>query len=267
MSSNQVSDLLQFQFFDLLPLWAIFLLTVVVFFLAAAGGYQLSKVMQRRSPDRAEGMVGALNGATLGLLAFLLAFVTGSALNNFAARRQAVVSEANAIGTTYLRAGYLTEPYGTESRQLLREYLAQRLAAVDINQTTQAIARSEEIQNELWSRAEQLAKESPSPTTALYISSLNEVIDLHTERINVALVTRLPLSILRLLYLMAILALVLVGLHAGYGEKWNPIALGAFVLTLAVVFLLIADLRLGQSGVLQVSYQSMIDLQRQIGAP
>ena len=70
-------------------------------------------------------------GAALALLGFLLAFVTSIAIGNFNQRRHLVVLEANAIRTTYLRAGYLTEPYGTQSRELLREYVSLRLEALD----------------------------------------------------------------------------------------------------------------------------------------
>ena len=55
-------------------------------------------------------------GAALALLGFLLAFVTGIALDNFNQRRQLVVLEADVIGTTYLRAGYLPAPYSGDSR-------------------------------------------------------------------------------------------------------------------------------------------------------
>jgi hypothetical protein len=250
-----------------LPLWAMYILTVILLLLAFEGGYRVSKVWERRRPDKAEASVGALSGATLALLAFLLAFVISAGVNNFTARRQAVVDEANAIGTTYLRAGYLPDPEAAESRQLLRDYVDQRLAAVDPTQTAQAIARSEEIQQELWARAEGLAKTSSSPTLALYIASLNEVIDLHTVRVNLALVFRLPWVLVLVLLVIALLALGLVGLHAGYAEKRNPIALVAFVLTLAVVFLLIVDLTRGQEGMMRVSQQAMLDLQRQLSQP
>lgn len=252
------------QLLDFLPLWAVYCLTVILLLLAFEGGYALSKVWERRRPDKAESSVGALSGATLGLLAFLLAFVTSSAVDNFKARRQAVVDEANAIGTTYLRAGYLPDPESGESRQLLRDYVDTRLAAVDPAQTQQAITRSEEIQNELWMRAETLAKAGSSPTLALYIASLNDVIDMHTERVNVALVLRVPWALVLLLGLIAILALGLVGLHAGYADNRNPLALVTFVLTLAVVFLIVVDLTRSQEGLFRVSQQAMLDLQRQI---
>lgn len=267
MSSELTEDLLRLQFLDSIPTWGLYIGAVLLLLLASEVGYRLGRLIQRYRPDRAEASVGALNGATLALMAFLLAFVTSSAVSNFTDRREAVVAEANAIGTTYLRAGYLPDPESMESRQLLREYVDQRLEALDMDKTIQAIARSEEIHTELWALAENLAKEDSSPTLALYLSALNEVIDLHTNRINVALVMRMPYSLLVAVFGMAMLALLLVGVHAGYAEKRNPIALVAFILTVSIVFLLIVDMNRGDSGILRVSQQAMIDLQRQINLP
>ena len=42
-----------------------------------------------------------------GLLAFLLAFVVGFGFDVYGQRRALVLDEANAIRSTYLRAGYL----------------------------------------------------------------------------------------------------------------------------------------------------------------
>ena len=53
--------------------------------------------------------------ATLALLAFILAFTFGLAGSWFDVRRRLVVDEANAIGTTYLRAGMLPSPTGRTS--------------------------------------------------------------------------------------------------------------------------------------------------------
>lgn len=39
-----------------------------------------------------------------------------------------VIDKANAIGTAYLRAGYLEEAYRTDIPELLREYVEVRLA-------------------------------------------------------------------------------------------------------------------------------------------
>jgi hypothetical protein len=157
---------------DSIPLWALYFLTVLAMLATMEAGYRLTRARQRKSPDKADAGVGAMSGASLALLAFLLAFVVGFGSNIATERRQLVMAEANAIGTTYLRAGYLDEPYKAESRDLLREYTDLRLAALDPAQLAAAITRSEEIHNELWASAEAIAVESPLPTISLYISSL-----------------------------------------------------------------------------------------------
>ena len=68
-------------------------------------------------------------GAMLGLLAFILAFTFGLVAARFDTRRQVLLDEANAIGTTYLRAGMLPEQ-GEKIRALLRDYVSVRLNAV-----------------------------------------------------------------------------------------------------------------------------------------
>lgn len=254
-------------FLDAIPLWGIYLLTVGLFMLVVEGGYRVSQVMQHRSPDKAESGVGTMAAAMLALLGFLLAFVSSTALNISIGRRDLVTAEANAIGTTYLRAGYLPPAMSESARDLLREYLDSRLVALDREQTLAAITRSEEIQGELWAQAEQLAIDAPTPVTSLYISSLNDVIDLHTLRINQTFVYGVPNMIIIGLYLIGMLTLAMVGLHAGYSERRNLVAIFALILILATVYLLIFDLDRGQSGMVRVPQQALFDLQRQIGSP
>ena len=252
---------------DLLPIWAIYGLTVVFTLLAIELGYWLGKAWQRRGPAEKESNVGALAGATLGLLAFMLAFTTGVAVNRFDNRRQLVVNEANAIGTTYLRAGYLDEPHNQEIRDLLREYVDLRLAAVDMQDLSQALARAEEIHTALWSHAESLARADPeSEMVALFITSLNETIDLHEVRYVAATAARLPSALWFGLYAVTFLTMLLVGMQASYGPRQNILALVVLALVFAAVMLLIVDLDHAREGTLQVSQQAMIDLQRQLHA-
>ena len=76
--------------------------------------------------------------ATLGLLAFMLAFTFGMAASRFEERRQAVLSETNAINTTYLRAALLPDPMSGDTRNLLREYVDVRLKGANPARTAQA---------------------------------------------------------------------------------------------------------------------------------
>jgi Zn-dependent protease with chaperone function len=53
---------------------------------------------------------GVVQAALLGLVALILAFGLTMAVGRYDSRRAAVVADANAIGTTYLRAQTLREP-------------------------------------------------------------------------------------------------------------------------------------------------------------
>ena len=72
-------------------------------------GYRLGKFRLSRREQEKEAPVGTMVGATLGLLAFILAFTFGLASSRFDNRRQLLLDEASALGTIYLRAGMLPE--------------------------------------------------------------------------------------------------------------------------------------------------------------
>src|SRR5262245_51151559 len=114
---------------DALPLWALFIVILLVVLLSVEFGYRLGRYRRRRHEEEKEAPLGTMVGAILGLLAFILAFTFGLAATRFDTRRQVVLDEANAIGTTYLRAGMLPEQ-GQQVRGLLRDYVAARLEGV-----------------------------------------------------------------------------------------------------------------------------------------
>ena len=71
--------------------------------------------------------LGVTQGALVGFVALLLAFGLTMAVGRYESRRAAVVTEANAIGTTYLRAQTLTEPVRSESLALIEQYTDLRI--------------------------------------------------------------------------------------------------------------------------------------------
>src|SRR6516162_603931 len=145
---------------DALPLWALFIFILLVVLLSVEFGYRLGKYRRRRREEEKEAPLGTMVGAELGLLAFILAFTFGLAAARFDTRRQVLLDEANAIGTTYLRAGILPER-GQEIRALLRNYVDTRLEAVQSSNIAQGIRQSEDIQNKMWAEAEAVGKQHP----------------------------------------------------------------------------------------------------------
>jgi hypothetical protein len=255
------------RLFDALPLWAILPLTGALLLLSVELGYRFARHQKRHSHEETEATLGSMVGATLGLLAFMLAFTFGLAGTRFEARRQVVLAEANAIGTTYLRGAMLPEPMRSEARNLLREYVDARLEAVQTGKVEQGITKSEEIQNRLWSLAVAAAEKDRTAITSLFIQSLNEMIDLHATRLMAGLRSRVPTVIWIVLYLLAVLATALLGYHSGLTGGRRSIAVVALILAFSAVLVLIVDLDRPGEGMLRVSQQSMIDLRQSMREP
>jgi hypothetical protein len=198
---------------------------------------------------------GVLQGALLGVVGLLLAFGLSLAVNRYEDRRANVVSEANAIGTTYLRAQTLQEPMRTRSMDLLVGFTRNAVRLSDevpgSDGATEARAREEASEDGLWRNAGQALNRSPTASAPrLYVETLNEMFDGETARVA-ALSNRVPTAVLVLEVLGAALAL---GLLAAY---LAIVGRGVLAVTLAsalVAFLLLvtADLDRPTRGMIQV---------------
>jgi hypothetical protein len=253
---------------DFLPLYAVFLLSVVYTLSAIFVGMKLSGFESKSGYEKTRGQMASVVGATLALLAFVLAFTFNMAANRFDARKQLLLSEVNAIETAYLRSGLLPQTYTIETRKLLREYVDLRvLAATQIDKIDEAILRSEEIQKKLWAVAEKMYAQPQLPAgRSLYIRSLNDIFDLHTKRVVVALQTRIPETIWIGLYVIAALAMVTVGYQFGKTRRIpGPISL-ILAMAFSSVLTLIADLDRAGSGTVLVNQRPIIQLQQKLHA-
>lgn len=248
---------------DAIPLGGLVLLVSGLLWLAMEVGYRIGRWRHERIPDEKDQPVGAIVASILGLLALVLGFTFSLAASRFDARRMAVLEESNAIGTTYLRARMLPEPERTEVVRLLREYVAVRLEGVQKGKTEAALVRSEELHELLWKQASSAAaKDSHSIITGVFIQSLNETIDLHATRVMVGLHSRIPLIILAGLFGLSLLGMAAVGYQSGLNVSSRSPAMLGLVLAFSFVLALIADLDRGGEGLLRVSQQTMVDLQK-----
>jgi hypothetical protein len=191
------------------------------------------------------------------LLSLLLGFTLAMALPRFDLRRQLVMEEANAIGTTSLRVGVLPEAQRKEVRALLLEYVQARLAyshaSIGSQELKSATERSKNLQTGLWQKGEESARQSPTPMTALFVSSLNDTIDLSEKRLN-ALENRVPPTV----WLMLVLIACLFCLTSGYAQSrrfWLTTIVSP--LMIAIVMGFVADLDSSRSGFLRVDLQSL----------
>jgi len=249
------------DFLSSLPIWGVFGVTIVATLVQVEIGFRLGRRESRQ--DVARESVAGLVAASLGLLAFMLAFTFGSVAARFDHRRQLVLDEANAIGTAYLRADLLPDEHGREIRRLLVEYVEFRMQAVETRDRAlimQAVQRSEEFHDLLW--REVLASRDAGAHLipwSLATQSLNEVFDLHQDRVTIVLHRRVPSAIWTVLYLLAGLAMVGAGYHVGLTGRRRPAVVFLTALAFSSVVLLINDLdRIG--GMMLVGQESMFDL-------
>lgn len=132
------------------------------------------------------------------LLSLLLGFTLAMALARFDERKHLVVDEANAIGTTSWRAQMLAEPARGKMLDLLREYFEARIgfsgAGLHGQELAQSLARGKQLQNEMWQQSVEVARQSPTTITSLFVQSLNESIDLSEKRLAM-LENRVPTAI------------------------------------------------------------------------
>jgi len=252
--------------FDKIPIWLVYLANVVFALLAAQLGFQFGLWLHRHIPEaKRDVTTGALVGGLLGLLAFILAFSTSYTLTQFDKRRKLVVTDANAIGTAYLRSGYLDEQDHSEARDLLQKYTDIRLSYLDLENLESAIVLSESIQERLWTIAVQNGRDHPeSVTIGLFGESINDLIDVHASRLSVAVGSRIPPLMWSMLYGIVFIAFLLIGVASSADGKRNYFTLILFALGFAAVLALIIDLDRPQQGLFRVSQKAMLDLQRQI---
>jgi hypothetical protein len=250
------------------PVLMIFAIFAAISFVAYEIGFQVGHWYQRRTPGVQEGPTGVLVGSLLALLAFLLAITMGMASDRFDTRRGLVLEEANSMGTTFLRAGYLPEPTSSEIQNLLREYVPLRVAPSDQATLVANIQRSEELLQQMWSVAEAEAEVTQQgDLMALFLESLNETIDLNESRIASGIYARVPPSILWLLVIGSVLTLAMVGYSAGLTKRRDLLSAIVLIVALGAVLTLVVDLDKPREGFVQVSQQPIIDLQEQIGPP
>jgi hypothetical protein len=149
----------------------LFFVICVVLLLSYEIGFQLRARNHDKIGQDGDKQIEETRNQIAVLLSLLLGFTLSMALTRFDYRKQLVVDEANAIGTTYLRAMMQPEPMRTQASGLLRDYVDTRMAIFGdktADPDREANARhSRQIQNQLWAGAVAASQQSPTPITSI----------------------------------------------------------------------------------------------------
>ena len=157
---------------------------------------------------------------------------------------------------------------GDRTRALLEEYTPLRLATSDLDTLAANFRRSEEIHLELWSIVEELVQTTQNTDiTALFVEAVDEIIEVHEARAIAGMHARVPETVVFLLLGGSTLTLLLVGYSAGITERRSLISAVALVVALSVVTVLVLDIDRPRDGIVQVSQQPLLDLERRLFQP
>jgi len=221
--------------------------------------YQIEQTPQRKE------QMGTIRDGLFILVSLLLGFTLTLAASRFAERRSLLVEEAISIGTTYLRASTLPQPYRDHSKQLLREYVDTRLeldnVGVDASRFNEAVSRAKRLQEDLWLDAVTVAQNDRTAVTGVYLNSLNETIDLHEKRLA-AFENRVPQPIWLLIISVSLIAVFTRG-STLTTRFWLTLVL--LPITIAIVVSLIADLDSPSSGLIRLDQRALQRLKADMG--
>lgn len=241
------------------PLWFLFPVLVGLFVLCCALGAKLRTRWANDPDERAPDSY--ILSAVLGLLGLMIAFTFSMALSRYDERREMVISEANAIGTAWLRAGLIEGSGGVDLQNSLVRYAELRSRLPRQGETGAIEQRTGETQRKLWQQMKQSLGSTPPPIAATIVNAMNEMFDIAAAR-KAEREAHIPGSVVEILLLYALLSAGIVGYVLGASEtRHRGISFLLFVL-LTLSLLLILDLDRPWRGGITVSQQPMTDLVR-----
>ena len=250
------------QLLPVLPLWGVFLVTIGL----SLAALEVGVFFGRRRRDKPAGEpaedVGALVGAMLGLLGFVLAITFGTQLSRFDSLKQLELDEAASIHTTWLQADMLASPHRERVKRLLEDYVDVRIEKVRARKIQEAITVSQDIQDQIWAESiagtEQASEAFPKE---LFMESLTEMIKLHERRVTVGVHQRMPLAFWLALILLTVMSMGVTGYHGGVTGSSRSVVHILTVVAFALLVMLIADLNRPGEGLLRARQLPLLDAQ------
>lgn len=256
--------------FHTLPLSVIYFITSIFVLAALWFGVMLGRRYIRKAGVQKESSIGSAVAATLGLLAFMLAFTFNMTADRFNQRKALLLGEVNAIHTAYLHADFLLPEDGARAKVLLADYADLRgrnrlLHRLSLEEIQEILARSVAIHRELWDLVDHhVAKGYDAGYLRQFVEPMSNVISFHHSREVIGFQYRIPDPIWISLYFMTGLAMIAIGYQFGISRGGSIQVAITLAVTFATVIILIADLDRATEGTLLIDQGPMGDLSRQL---
>jgi hypothetical protein len=238
------------------PLFVLALAFVVQFFSAQMGDSLRNRVRALKEEERDD--FGVVLGATLTLLGLLIGFSFSMAVSRYDQRKNYEEAEANAIGTEYVRADLLPADDRSRVRELLKQYIDQRVLFYTTRNKQRLVKIDEdtaELQNELWSAMRPRTAQS-TPLLALAVSGMNDVLNSQGYT-QAAWRNRIPIAAWGLMMAIAVGCNLLIG-YGARRKDWRIILI--LPVMVSITFFLICDIDSPSGGGIRVSPENLLSL-------
>jgi len=252
---------MNFSIYHQIPLWLDFVIFLAVLLAALELGYRIGTWRHKtwKEDERAGGSISLTS--MFAVLGLMLAFTFGAAISRHEARKRAVIAEANALGTAFLRSGLVEEPGRTELRTALLDYARTRKSDRNVKMTVERLEsllqQSWAAKAKLWPATERIVHgATPGPIEALLVASVNDVMDCDTVRVA-AIADSLPSMVLTLLLLIAAATVSVAGFNAGLSGRISRWRTTLLIVVLASIMLVILDFDRSAAGFIHVSNDSI----------
>lgn len=242
-----------------------FAVTLIVFLGCTRAGVLARLHGPKQSPaERAE--FDLVRNAIFTLLGLMIGFAISMSVTRYDLRKSLEESEANAIGTEYVRLDFMPAEAASKSRALLRTYVDERIAfygLLDPDALAKNALETADTMTALWASIAPETKASQTAVTALVASGMNDVLNSYGYTVA-EWRNRLPVEVWLLLVIVAACCNFLIGFGA---ERLSSATHGILPLTASLAILLIADVEGPHNGFVQVRPINLIDAGASIRGP
>jgi hypothetical protein len=241
----------------------VFVFSMLVLWLSVQTGAFFGRKRPVQEDERAD--LSLVVNASLTLLALIIGFSFSMAVSRYDQRKNYEEEEANAIGTEYVRADLLPAADAARVRQLLTQYLDQRVlfyTTRDPRRLQSIDSETTRLQTEMWSIVQGAANANPSAPIALAVSGMNDVLN-RQGYTQAAWWNRIPVGAWSLMVTLAVACSLLIG----YGARRKEVMLFTILpFLVSIAFFLIADIDSPRRGVIRVHPQNLISLSESLHA-
>lgn len=244
---------------------AVALALAALMLLACEAGFWVGRRTASRAHPKAFDNAMNWQGAVLGLAALLIGFTFAMAVTRFDARKQVLIAEANAVGTTYERTRLLDEDVGNAVRQLIRRDIDLRIAlfdAVDPKRMGELERATVELQHQIWSRLAAVGRADPHSITAgLVLQAASEMSERAAERRAMREIP-VPSTVFLVVILVSAFAVASIGYTLGLAGARMSFGMLVIPLLVAGVIMLVIDIAYPSLGVVRIPDLPMLNLRQ-----